>query len=110
NCQLVYDKKGTPYLCFRKNTKSTSRGYPAWIISFRAYKNDTDTWLGVYHLRSIIESVFSSIKRRWSGFLNSRKQWMQKRELALKVLSYNVKQVLMINYAKEQKIPLWTTC
>ncbi|MGF3554590.1 MAG: transposase [Thermoplasmatota archaeon] len=93
-----------------KNTKSTSRGHPAWIISFRAYKNDTDTWLGVYHLRSIIESVFSSIKRRWGGFLNSRKQWMQKRELALKVLSYNVKQVLMINYAKEQKIPLWTTC
>ena len=109
NCQLVYDKKGTPYLYFRKNVRSISKGYPAWIISFRAYKNDTDAWLAVYHLRSIIESVFSSIKRRWGGFLHSRKRWMQKRELALKVLSYNVKQVLLINYAKERKVPLWIT-
>lgn len=107
NCQLVYDKKGTPYLCFRKNTRSISKGCPAWIISFRAYKNDTDAWLAVYHLRSIIESVFSSIKRRWGSFLNSRKPWMQKRELALKVLSYNLKQVLMILYAKERKVLLW---
>jgi len=110
NCQLVFNKKGTPYLCFRKNTKSISKGYPAWIVSFRAYKYDTDAWLTVYHLRSIIESVFSSIKRRWGSFLHSRKRWMQKRELALKVLSYNIKQVLMINYAKERKIPLWIQC
>jgi transposase len=107
NCQFVFNKNGTPYLCFRKNTRSISKGYPAWIISFRAYKNDTDAWLAVYHLRSIIESVFSSIKRRWGSFLNSRKRWMQKRELALKVLSYNVKQILLICYAKERKIPLW---
>ena len=107
NCQLVYDKKGTPYLCFRKNARSASKGYPAWIISFRTYKNDPDAWLTVYHLRSIIESVFSSIKRRWGSFLQSRKRWMQKRELALKVLSYNVKQILLVGYAKERKIPLW---
>lgn len=109
NCQLVFNKNGTPYLCFRKNARSVSKGYPAWIISFRAYKNDPDAWLTVYHLRSIIESVFSSIKKRWGSFLQSRKRWMQKRELALKVLSYNVKQILMINYAKERKVPLWIT-
>ena len=32
---------------------------------------------------------------------------MQKKELALKVFSYNVKQVLMVRYAKERKVPLW---
>ena len=64
NCQLVYNRKETSYLYFRKNTRSISKGCPAWIISFRAYKNDTDSWLAVYHLRSIIESMFSSIKRR----------------------------------------------
>jgi len=107
NCQLVADKNGTPYLCFRKNARSKSKGKPAWIISFRAHKHDTDAWLAVYHLRSIIESVFSSIKKRWGSFLLSRKRWMQKRELALKVFSYNVKQVLMVRYAKERKVPLW---
>ncbi|MEM4259029.1 MAG: transposase, partial [Candidatus Thermoplasmatota archaeon] len=112
NCQLVADKNGTPYLYFRKNARSKANGNPAWIISFREHKKrehkkDPEAWLAVYHLRSIIESVFSSIKKRWGGFLYSRKRWMQKRELALKVLSYNVKQVLLVRYAKERKVPLW---
>jgi len=32
---------------------------------------------------------------------------MQKKELALKVFSYNVKQVLLVRYSKERKVPLW---
>ena len=107
NCQLVADKNGIPYLHFRDNATNTAKGKPAWIISIRKYKNNTEEWLSVYHLRSIVESVFSSIKRRWGSFLRSRRKWMQKKELSLKVLSYNVKQVLLVRYAKERKIPLW---
>jgi transposase len=107
NCQLIADKNGTPYLCFKKNARSNAKGKPAWIVSFRAHKRDSDAWLAVYHLRSIIESVFSSIKKRWGSFLLSRRRWMQKKELALKVFSYNIKQVLMVRYAKERKVPLW---
>jgi len=107
NCQLVTDKGGTPYLCFRVNATSRSRGKPGWTVSFRAWKRDPAGWLDVYHLRSIVESVFSSMKRRWGSFLQSRKRWMQKRELALKVFAYNVKQVLMVRYARDRKVPLW---
>jgi transposase len=107
NCQLVADKNGVPYLHFKDNATSKAKGKPAWIISFRDYKRDKETWLAVYHLRSIVESVFSSIKKRWNSFLRSRRRWMQKRELSLKVLSYNVKQVLLVQYARECKIPLW---
>lgn len=110
NCQIVADKQGTPYLLFRDNATNKAKGHPAWIISIRKYKKDTDEWLSVYHLRSIVESVFSSLKRRWGSFLRSRKKWMQKKELSLKVLSYNIKQVLLNAYAKESKIPLWKTC
>jgi len=107
NCQLVADKKGVPYLHFKDNVTSNAKGKPAWIISFRAYQKDKEAWLAVYHLRSIIESVFSSIKKRWNSFLRSRRKWMQKKELSLKVLSYNVKQVLLVRYAEERQIPLW---
>jgi len=107
NCQLVADKHGTPYLCFHANATSRAGGKPEWIISFRASKNDPEGWLVVYHLRSIVESVFSSMKRRWGSFLQSRKRWMQKRELALKVFAYNVKQVLMVRYARDRKVALW---
>ena len=107
NCQLVADKKGVPYLHFRDNATGTAKGHPAWRISFRAYHQDTGAWLAVYHLRSIVESVFSSIKKRWRSYLVSRKPWMQKKELALKVVTYNVKQVLLVRYAMERGAPLW---
>jgi transposase len=107
NCQLVADKHGTPYLSFRENAARRPRRCLAWVISFRAWKRDPEGWLVIYHLRSIIESVFSSMKRRWGSFLQSRKRWMQKRELALKVFAYNVKQVLMVRYARERKVALW---
>ena len=105
NCQLVADKNGVPYLCFKDNATNKAKGKPAWIISIRDYKNNTEEWLSVYHLRSIVESVFSSIKKRWGSFLRSKKRWMQKKELSLKVLSYNVKQVLLVQYSRECKIP-----
>jgi transposase len=107
NCQIVADKEGKPYLHFRDNATNKAKGKSAWIISIREYKNNTEEWLSTYHLRSIVESVFSSIKKRWNSFLRSRRRWMQKKELSLKVLSYNVKQVLLVQYAKECKIPLW---
>lgn len=107
NCQIVADKNGKPYLCFKDNATSKAKGKPAWITSIWEYKNDKEAWLTVYYLRSIIESVFSSIKKRWGSFLKSKKKWMQKKELALKVLAYNIKQVLMVQYSEECKIPLW---
>lgn len=107
NYQLVVDKSGTPYLCFKDNATNKAKGKPAWIIHIRKYKKDKETWLSIYHLRSIVESVFSSIKKRWGSFLNSKKKWMQKKELSLKVLAYNIKQVLIVQYAEEWKIPLW---
>jgi transposase len=109
NCQIVVDKNGVPYLLFKDNAKNNAKGKPAWIISIRSYKKNKERWLSVYHLRSIVESVFSSIKKRWGSFLRSRQKWMQKKELSLKVLSYNVKQVLLVQHAKECKIPLWKT-
>jgi len=107
NCQIVADKNGKPYLHFKDNATNKAKTKPAWIISIREYKNNTEEWLSTYHLRSIVESVFSSIKKRWGSFLRSRRKWMQKKELSLKVLSYNVKQVLLVQYANERKIPLW---
>jgi transposase len=110
NCQIVVDKNGVPYLHFKDNATNKAKGKPAWIISIRAYKKNTKKWLETYHIRSIVESVFSSIKRRWGSFLRSQRKWMQKKELSIKVLSYNIKQVLLVTYAKESKIPLWKSC
>ena len=110
NCQAVADKKGKPFLCFKANATGKAKGYPAWQISFRAYTDNPGEWMDEYHIRSIIEAAFSSLKRCWGPDIKSVKGWLKWRELALKVLAYNVKRVLYMERAKDLGIPLWVNC
>ena len=110
NCQAVADKGGEPFLCFKANATAKAKGYPAWQISFEAYSNNKDEWMGEYHIRSVVESVFSSIKRCFGPDIKSIKGWLKRRELAIKVLAYNIKRMLYIKRAKDLGIPLWVSC
>ncbi len=110
NCQAVADKKGKPFLCFKANATGKAKGYPAWQISFNAYMDNPKEWMDEYHIRSIVEAVFSSIKRCLGSDIKSIKGWLKRRELAIKVLVYNIKRVLYIKKAEELGIPLWVDC
>lgn len=107
NCQAVADKKGTPYLHFKENAKGRAKGYPEWRISFRAYCNNREEWLAEYHIRSVIEGVFSSLKRCWGSEIKSKKGWLKRKELSIKVLAYNIKRVLYVERAGVLGVPLW---
>ncbi len=107
NCKVVVSKGGKPYLCFKTNATGKAHGSPAWKQSFYEFKENEETWMEVYHLRSIVESVFSSLKKRWNSYILSRKTWMKRKELVLKVLSYNMKQVLYNERAEELGKSLW---
>jgi transposase len=110
NCQTVADKKGKPFLCFKANATGKAKGYPAWQISFKAYTDNPNEWMDEYHIRSMVEAVFSSIKRCFGPDIKSIKGWLKRRELAIKVLAYNIKRVHYIERAKELGIPLWVSC
>lgn len=110
NCQIVADKKGIPYLAFRVNTTTMARGCSAWKISFNAYMDNPENWMTNYHMRSVIESVFASIKQCWGSEVRSRKSWLRRKELSIKVVAYNVKRVLYLKRAEELGIPLWISC
>jgi len=110
NCQAVADKKGKPFICFKANATGKAKGYHAWQISFNAYTDNPDEWMDEYHIRSIVEAVFSSIKRCLGSDIKSIKGWLKRRELAIKVLAYNIKRVLYIEKAEELGIPLWEDC
>jgi len=104
------DKKGKPFLWFKANATGKAKGYPAWQISFKAYTDNPDEWMDEYHIRSMVEAVFSSIKRCFGPDIKSIKGWLKRRELAIKVLAYSIKRVLYIERAKELGIPLWVSC
>ncbi|MEA3488623.1 MAG: hypothetical protein U9R10_05175, partial [Euryarchaeota archaeon] len=55
-------------------------------------------------------SLLSSIKRCLGSDIKSIKGWLKRRELAIKVLAYNIKWVLSIKKAEELGIPLWVDC
>jgi transposase len=107
NCQIVADKNGEAYLHFRENTTAASKGKPAWKISYHNYLEHEEEWMETYHKREIVEAVFSSIKQRWNEFISSNRGWLRWRELALKVLVYNTKQMLYCQRAEALGEDLW---
>ena len=109
NCQIVAHKKGTPYLCFKDNATGRAKGSPAWSRSFQDYQNHHEAWMNEYHGREMVEAVFSSIKQRWNESIASRNGWLRWRELALKALVYDIKQLLCYQRAQELGVDLWIT-
>ena len=109
NCTLVAEKGGKPFFMLKKNVPENSRpkSHVAWKIMVRFFHNKRKKWLKEYHVRSFVEAIFSSLKKRFGNFLRSIKRPMQKKELSLKVLCYNAIRVLFIERAKELGIPLW---
>jgi len=107
NCEIVAGKKGKPLLRFKSNATGRAKGSFAWKASFQSFSDDEEGWMTEYHVRSIVESVFACIKKCWGSAIQSIKGWLKRRELAMKVLAYNVKRVLFFDKAEESGIPLW---
>jgi len=109
NCRIVADKNGVPYICFKDNATRRMKGSSAWASSYRAYQENKNEWMDEYHQRELVEAVFSSLKQRWNESIASRRGWLRWRELAIKVLVYNTKQLLCCQRAKKTGVDLWTT-
>lgn len=96
NCRYIAGKGGTPYIKPKKNTTgrvSNCRGlittHP-YVDMIDSYKSNKKEWLRKYHKRSVIESVFSSIKRKLGGYVTTIKRKMQIAEISLKIIVYNL--------------------
>ena len=109
NCQIVADKNGVPYICFKDNATGRTKGCPAWSASYQTYQENKKAWLDEYHQRELVEAVFSSLKQRWNESIASRQRWLRWRELAIKIVVYNTKQLLCYQQAKKNGVDLWTT-
>lgn len=107
NCQTVSDIGGTPYFKPKTNVKARSKTYPAWRKMIREFREHSTKWFNVYHIRSYVEALFSGVKRRFDECLYSIKKRVRRRELALKVVCYNVKQVLFIQLSEGLGVDLW---
>lgn len=107
NCELVVQKGGKPYFLPKKNCRTRARGSSAYRTMITFFKKAKDVWIDIYHQRSIVEGIFSSLKRRFKSWLVARKKRMQRKELSAKVIAYNIRRILYIKEAKKLGISLW---
>ena len=90
NCWVIVMKGGTPFICPKKTTTGKSKINNPFTEMIGCYKQNKEEWLKKYHQRSNIEAVFSSLKRRLGGFVTSIKRCIQQKEIALKIIIYNL--------------------
>ena len=110
NTILIGERNGTPYIMPKKNSTAKPHGSSEWKLMVKAWKEDENGFKQEYHCRSIVEAVFSAIKKRFGSTVRSIKKWYQRRETAIKVLCYNIKEYLYNWQAGQMDIDRWKYC
>jgi len=107
NLQYIVDKLGAPFIKFNERATAKSKNYPAWKVQHYFYTTMRFIWDKIYAKRNRIENVFSVIKGVWGDSLSSHNKRRRMRELMLRLLAYNVRQILYIQYSIANNLPLW---
>lgn len=107
NYQYAADKKGSAFIPFKKNSTAKPKSKPAWKFAFNLWRLFPSLFKGIYHQRSKVECIFSVLKKRWGDNLYSRKAYLRRREMALRFIAYNIRLIIMLNYARENNLSLW---
>ncbi len=92
-CNMVATLKRTPYVKPKKNTIRNSKDSQSWKKMVSLFKDNQDEFDRHYHRRSLVESIFAVLKIVFGNNLSSRNKLIQKKELALRVICYNIRVV-----------------
>src|SRR3989339_551294 len=111
NFQFCMDRGGCAFIPFKVGKKKPStaspKSYPAWKFAFNLWSKCNEFYMNIYHQRSNIESVFSVIKKRFGDKVLCRTFSMRSKEIALRLIAYNLKILICYEYANANNIPLW---
>jgi transposase len=77
-----------PYIPFKIN--SQGNGSEAWRRLWHLYSLNREDFLGHYHRRSNVESVFSSVKRKFGAAVRAKLPTAQVNEVLLKCIAHNL--------------------
>lgn len=110
NCDVAVEKNGRPFFCLKRGITSRQRGSKAWKKMVELATICKPLFEKIYHIRSQIEGVNSSLKRRYGSCLTAIRAKARNTQLALKVLAYNIKQLLYDKVARSLGVPFWIRC
>lgn len=107
NYQFVTDRQGAAFIPFKKNSTAKPKSNPAWKAAFHLWKAVPMIFKGIYNQRSKVEMVFSVLKKRYGDQLYSKGAYRRRREFALRLIAYNIKLIICLEYAKEHNLSCW---
>lgn len=90
NLTLVETVGGVPFVPFKSDSTCTHRHSPAWQRMWAWFTANRDDFMRHYHLRSNVESTFSSIKRKFGAGVRSKTLDAQVNEVLIKCLCHNL--------------------
>lgn len=90
NHEIVARKGGKAYIPFKSNATGKIRGSIEWKETFNFWKSNPEEFNKKYHKRSLVESLFSSVKRTKLNFIRSKGIVSGRNEILLKVLCHNL--------------------
>jgi transposase len=88
NLAAIEGAGAVPYIPFKSNSKGD--GPAAWRRMFGLFMYRQADFLAAYHKRSLSESAFSAIKRKFGAALRSKLFVAQTNEVLCKALCYNL--------------------
>lgn len=105
NCAIVEELGGEPYFMVKSNTRRFGKigGY-AWKNMINQFVNNTEEFMKIYHQRSIVESVFSMMKRKFSPHVRSKTFAGRKNEILCKVIAHNASVLCHVIFALNLRI------
>ncbi len=110
NCDIAVKKNGKPFFSLKKGITVKKKGSMAWRRMVELAAHCKALFDKIYHIRSQIEGVNSALKRRYGGCLTAIKAKARNMQLALRVLAYNIKQLLYDKTARSLGVPFWIKC
>jgi len=87
-----------PYMPFKVNSLGTASGCPIWTAKYHQFHSRPDEFLRHYHVRSQIESTFSSVKRTLGENLLSHTARARYNETLTRLWVHNVWTIIRISY------------
>jgi transposase len=95
NVQFISDVGAYPAIEPKENAVPRSRGSPAYRQLVHEYQEGAEKWKEnhQYGRRSLVETVFSMLKRRFGESLSSRGYRERRRELLFKVVLHNIERL-----------------
>ncbi|MGV9170792.1 MAG: transposase [Promethearchaeia archaeon] len=95
NVQFISGLGAYPAIEPKENAIPRSRGSPAYRQLVHEYQKGAEGWKErhQYGRRSLVETVFGTLKVRFGGSLSSRGYREQRRELLFKVLLHNIERL-----------------